>query len=263
LAGAVGVTACLAFVAHRIFRFNRYTGDLPPFLKQFPASIDLRFTLVDWHWLMWLSVWIIETGILTGYMVAFTSRTGAKSVARGFMEVVFPMIIAGLPFLIVLTPMNFNRVWPPAIGALKDFLYNQTVSANFKAAFLLQSWEPVFFLFLTVIIVGGAINLLGLLSLRKAFTITAEARLLIRQGLFKYIRHPLYAGHFVMFAGYLLFHLYWYTVMLYLIFLGGQYLRARMEERKLMSVFSEYADYRRDTGMFVPKIGRKTSQLRE
>jgi len=90
--------------------------------------------------------------------------------------------------------------------------------------------------------------------LRKAFTITSEARLLIRRGLFSIVRHPLYAGHFVMFFGYLLFHLHWYTVALYLMFIAGQYKRARIEESKLMAVFPEYPDYMKNTGMFFPKI---------
>lgn len=259
LAGVAGTTACLAFMAHRIFRFNRYTGETPPFLKQLSGTVEhstsfagSHLTITDWHWLMWFSVWIIETGILAGYIMAFISRTEAKSVAKGFMEVVFPVIIAALPLLIVLAPMNFNEIWPPLSIALSGFLNTLTLSANFW----LQSWEPVFFLFLAMITIGGSINLIGLLTLRKAFTITSEARLFIRRGLFLIVRHPLYVGHFLMFFGYLLFHLHWYTVVLYLVFLAGQYKRARVEESKLMAVFPEYPDYMKTTGMFFPKIFR-------
>jgi len=256
LAKVAGSAVCLVFMAHRIFRFNRYTGKVPPFLKQFSGiferSAGSHFTITDWHWLMWFSVWIIETGILAGYIMAFISRTEAKSVAKGFMEVIFPVIIAALPLLIVLAPMNFNEIWPPLIIFLSGLLTN--VSSNFWLSFLWQSWEPVFFLFLAIITIGGTLNLIGLLTLRKAFTITSEARLLIRRGLFSIVRHPLYAGHFLMFFGYLLFHLHWYTVVLYLVFIAGQYKRARIEESKLMAVFPEYPDYLKSTGMFFPKI---------
>jgi protein-S-isoprenylcysteine O-methyltransferase Ste14 len=80
-----------------------------------------------------------------------------------------------------------------------------------------------------------------------------EARTLITNGIFGYIRHPLYTGHFIMFFGSLLLRLNTVPVLLYLLFFIGQITRARIEERKLMGVFPQYADYRRRTGMFFPK----------
>jgi protein-S-isoprenylcysteine O-methyltransferase Ste14 len=223
-------------------------------LQRNPSFASISLGRVEWHWIMWFSVWLIETGILVGYIMAFASRTEAKAIAKGFMEVVFPLIIAGLPMIIVWAPMNFMKIWPQLINRVPD------TSLAPGSVFFLRNWEPLFFLFLAFILCGGALNLIGLLTLRKAFTITCEARSLIRHGLFKYIRHPLYAGHFVMFCGYLLFHLYWYTVLLYLIFIAGQYVRARMEEKKLMSVFPEYAEYQKGTGMFFPKFFTKNTR---
>jgi protein-S-isoprenylcysteine O-methyltransferase Ste14 len=89
--------------------------------------------------------------------------------------------------------------------------------------------------------------------MRKAFTITSEARIFIRHGIFSKVRHPLYTGHFIMFFGYMMFHLYWYTALLYCLFVLGQYIRSRIEERKLLGVFPEYAGYMRETGMFLPR----------
>ena len=191
----------------------------------------------DWHWIMWFLVWIIETCIFAGYILAFISRSEARSVANGFMEVVFPLIIAALPLAITITPMNFRSIWP-------DLLHSPDYAHT----------NPAFFFILFVITCGGVINLSGLITLRKAFTIMSEARVLVRQGMFSIIRHPLYTGYFIMFFGYLLFHLYWYTCILYILFVIGQYVRARIEEGKLMSAFPEYADYMRSTGMFFPRL---------
>jgi protein-S-isoprenylcysteine O-methyltransferase Ste14 len=82
----------------------------------------------------------------------------------------------------------------------------------------------------------------------------SEARELVVRGIFGYIRHPLYTGHFIMFFGSLLLRLHPVSVILYLLFCVGQVLRARTEERKLMQAFPEYAPYREQTGMFFPRI---------
>ena len=119
---------------------------------------------------------------------------------------------------------------------------------------IFRDWEPIFFFFLAIIIIGGMINLIGLITLRKAFTIMSEARVLIRNGIYSRIRHPLYTGHFIMFFGYLMFHLFWCTSVLYVLFVLGQYVRARIEENKLMNAFPEYSMYMRSAGMFFPKI---------
>jgi protein-S-isoprenylcysteine O-methyltransferase Ste14 len=258
LAQIAGSTACLVFLVHRFFRFEQYTGAIPGSFKVFMAALQRNASFasislgrVEWHWIMWFSVWLIETGILVGYIMAFASRTEAKAIAKGFMEVVFPLIIAGLPMIIVWTPMNFMNIWPDLMGGMADAL------ASSGSVYFPRDWETVFFLFLTLILLGGALNLAGLLTLRKAFTITSEARVFIRHGIFSIIRHPLYAGHFIMFFGYLLFHLHWYTVVLYVAFITGQYGRARIEEKKLLSVFPEYIDYMQTTGMFFPKIFNK------
>lgn len=101
---------------------------------------------------------------------------------------------------------------------------------------------------------GGLLNLVGLLWLRRAFTIMSEARALIRTGPFSFVRHPLYTGHFIMFFGSVLSRFHWYTVALYVLFVVGQIYRAKIEERKLASVFPEYDEYRSHTGMFFPKL---------
>jgi protein-S-isoprenylcysteine O-methyltransferase Ste14 len=243
LARTTGAAVCSLFIIHRFFRFHAYTGDLPPFMirQAVPANA------ADWHWIMWLLVWVIETGIFAGYILAFLSRTDAKSIAKGFMETVFPVAVAAIPVIITITPMNFREIWLPVLLKLNSF----------GPAPLPGSWEPAFFLFLALIVCGGLINLTGLLTLRRAFTIMSEARTLIDRGIFSLVRHPLYAGHFVMFFGYLLFHLYWYTVLLYLAFVSGQYVRARIEERKLTEAFPRYARYMQETGMFFPRLHKK------
>jgi protein-S-isoprenylcysteine O-methyltransferase Ste14 len=99
-----------------------------------------------------------------------------------------------------------------------------------------------------------------LITLRRAFTIMSEARTLITHGIFRFVRHPLYGGHIIMFFGSMLLRLHVLTVALYMLFAVGQYIRARIEECKLQRSFAEYADYKNRTGMFFPNRRIKTSR---
>jgi len=186
-------------------------------------------------WGVKLSVWLIETAIYLGYIAAYASRAKAVRIARGFMETAFPVIVAGLPILIALMPYNLPR-WAPYRSPRHFYFYAGICS---------------------LILLGGVINLIGLLTLRRAFTIMSEARELIVGGIFRYIRHPLYTGHFIMFLGSLLLRLHPITIAMYLIFCFGQVVRAKIEERKLKEAFPRYETYQCRTGMFLPRLFRK------
>lgn len=183
-------------------------------------------------WWIRAAIWIVETSIFVGYIVAYLTRDRAKSEAKGFMEVVFPLMIAPLPFLISMSPYTLPRMLPVAEHSHFTVLY--VVSA--------------------LLLLGGAINSIGLFTLRRSFTIMSEARTLIRNGPFRFVRHPLYLGQFISYFGYTLLHLHWYTGVLYVVFIAAQVVRARIEERKLAATFAEYEEYRRATGMFFPRL---------
>jgi len=182
-----------------------------------------------------VAVWGTETAILLGYVSAYFTRARAVSVAHGFMETLFPLFIAGLPILISFAPYNLPQRVP-----LTSHLF-----------------FPYYMLIMGLILGGGLINLLGLLALKRAFTIMSEARELITNGLFRYVRHPLYTGHFILFFGSLLLRLHSYTIAMYAFFVFGQIVRAKIEENKLERAFPDYVTYKKRVGMFFPKIVRR------
>jgi len=181
-------------------------------------------------WTFRLSIWILETSILGGYILAYLFRTRAVSVAKGFMEVLFPFMVSILPILISFAPNNFTEIVP---YHSKYYLAAYTVSA-------------------ALIVTGGAINLTGLLTLKKAFAIMSEARFLVTIGIYKYVRHPLYLGHLIMFLGSLSMRVHGYTLFMYACFVAGQIIRASKEEKKLSEAFPAYAAYQGTTPMFIP-----------
>ncbi|MGD8835370.1 MAG: isoprenylcysteine carboxylmethyltransferase family protein [Desulfobacteraceae bacterium] len=231
----------LGFLGLRIYQFDRFPqsfGDARHFYAAFKDSAGLpvyAFGHIAIIWGVKLSVWIVETAIYIGYTISYLSRARAKNIAKGFMETAFPVIIASIPILIAFMPYSLPR-WAPLSSP--SHLY-------------------FFLAIMALIVTGGVINLIGLLTLRRAFTIMSEARELIVKGIFRRIRHPLYTGHFIMFFGSLLLRLHTVSIIMYLLFCVGQVVRAGIEERKLMQTFPEYKDYQSRTGMFFPRRGMK------
>ena len=235
---ATALAIIVAILALRIFTFRRFPGTYASeqaFFGAFKATggDDLYSTMqIAGLWGIKLTVWSIETLIYLGYVASYASRAKAVDIAKGFMETAFPVIVAGIPLLLSLLPYKLPR-WVP---------YGSAHHATFYLAIMV------------LIVAGSLLNLIGLLTLRRAFTIMTEARTLITRGIFGIIRHPLYTGHFIMFFGSMLLRLDWTAAGLYLFFLVGQVVRAKLEERKMLQVFSEYEQYRRSTGMFFPKL---------
>ncbi|MGD9009264.1 MAG: isoprenylcysteine carboxylmethyltransferase family protein [Desulfobacteraceae bacterium] len=235
---ATALAIIVTFLVLRIYKFHRFPGTYASeqaFFGGFKTAGggDLYSTAqIAGLWGIKLAAWSIETLIYLGYVASYASRAKAVDIAKGFMETAFPIIVAGIPLLISFLPYRLPR-WVP---------YGSGHHATFYLAIM------------ALIVAGGLLNLIGLVTLRRAFTIMTEARTLITRGIFGVMRHPLYTGHFIMFFGSMLLHLDWTAAGMYLIFLAGQVMRAKMEERKLSQVFPEYERYSRSTGMFFPKL---------
>ncbi len=229
------------FLFMKIYNFDKFPQTFDA-IKHFYSSVnkhfsEILFTPAEIHllWITRVMTWLIETGILLGYILSYLIRARAIGVAKGFMEVVFPFIIAGIPILISFAPYNLPLRIP----------YD-------------SEYYGIYYIGVTgLMITGGTINLIGLFTLRRSFAIMSEARQLITSGIYKYLRHPLYTGHFIMFFGSLWMRLHDYTILMYAIFVIGQTLRARIEEKKLAEAFPEYAEFKKTTGMFFPKIFSK------
>jgi len=167
--------------------------------------------------------------IFLAYMLAWATRVRARQTARGFMEVVFPLLIAALPLLLG-GPQTLSRWLAPGS---KGF-----IAALFAVNLLLAG--------------GFLVILVAILNLRTSFSLMAEARPLVRNGLFRWMRHPIYTGNFIMLLGVMLLHLGARQMLVYAGVVIGHFYRARLEESKLSAIYPEYEEYRRITGMFLP-----------
>lgn len=78
---------------------------------------------------------------------------------------------------------------------------------------------------------------------------------LVQRGMYKVVRHPLYASIMLMFyGGCLVYRNTLGFLAVTFIFIPFMYYRAKQEETLLIQTFAEYNGYKKRTGMFFPKI---------
>ena len=109
-----------------------------------------------------------------------------------------------------------------------------------------------------MIISGCIINVKGRFNLGKNWANQIkiyQEQSLVQAGMYKIVRHPLYASIILMFYGACLVYRNFVALLsVSLIFIPFMYYRARQEELLLTQRFPQYEEYRQNTGMFFPKI---------
>lgn len=112
------------------------------------------------------------------------------------------------------------------------------------------------------LVIGGCLtNIRGRLNLGKNWAnqiIIYQDQTFVRTGMYRFVRHPLYASLIWMFIGATLIQAHWLALAATLfIFVPFMVYRARQEEKLLRQRFPEYEAYRQTTGMFFPRLIRK------
>jgi len=95
-------------------------------------------------------------------------------------------------------------------------------------------------------VVGLIVSMLGLMSLNKSFGIVAANRGVKTNGVYKYIRHPLYSGYVLALGCFVVQNLNLYNLALYIGLLVFKVLRIQSEEA-FLSKDKAYRDYMTST----------------
>lgn len=93
---------------------------------------------------------------------------------------------------------------------------------------------------------GILVSFFGLMALNRSFGIVAANRKVKTGGIYRFIRHPIYAGYFVSVPAFFVQNLNWYNLVVVVLFLVFSVLRILTEE-KLLSMDPDYAEYMRIT----------------
>lgn len=77
---------------------------------------------------------------------------------------------------------------------------------------------------------------------------------LVRTGLYRYVRHPIYAGILVFAFSYAFYSGDWFRIGLSASLLLLFYFKSSYEEQLLVAKYPEYQEYRTRTGRFIPRF---------
>jgi len=126
--------------------------------------------------------------------------------------------------------------------------------------------EHVYFkrenIFLTIIgavlvVTGIAIRGIGIKTLGKYFSRDVETwdnHVIVKTGIYKYIRHPAYAGNIMQLIGFPLVLNSYFCLILSFITIACYMWRIIVEEKFLSSKIPEYKDYMKETYRIIPKV---------
>ena len=111
-----------------------------------------------------------------------------------------------------------------------------------------------------MIAAGAVINILGRIQLKSNWANHIkiyEGHSLVNRGVYKVVRHPLYASIMLMlFGGSIAYGNWLSAVITAFVFIPFMYYRAKQEEVLLTEEFAEYTEYVKKVGMFFPAFWR-------
>lgn len=110
------------------------------------------------------------------------------------------------------------------------------------------------FLSLALMVSGAGFAIYALLHLGRSFSLMAEARRLVTDGPYAYIRHPLYLGEAAAMLGLMLQFVSPLALGIAALQLAFQLERMKNEEQILSEMFPEYSAYMQRTARLVPGL---------
>ena len=124
---------------------------------------------------------------------------------------------------------------------------------------ILQSdFQQIGLLHLGILLIAGLIGCWAVISMRldniNIVPTLKDNHRLVTTGIYRYIRHPMYASVILFCAVLLGTSPDWINVLVFGILLVDLWLKLRHEERLLIERFPEYRDYQRKTKRIIPFI---------
>jgi protein-S-isoprenylcysteine O-methyltransferase Ste14 len=104
------------------------------------------------------------------------------------------------------------------------------------------------------VIAGMALAIFTVLHLGKAFSLVPQARMLVRSGPYRWLRHPLYVCEEIAVFGTLLQFLSPITALMFVTHIGIQVCRIVYEERLLRENLPEFREYAATTWRLIPLV---------
>jgi protein-S-isoprenylcysteine O-methyltransferase Ste14 len=138
-----------------------------------------------------------------------------------------------------------NKIFNYSTLALVYFAFFFTVIKYFTAHALVNSYTYIGLILMTVSLVFLT---MARIKLGDSFQVSAEANNLVKSGIYKTIRHPLYVFSFTFVMGFLIFIQVFYGLIFLFVLIVLQLKRIKKEEAVLIEKFGdEYVEYKKQT----------------
>ena len=190
----------------------------------------------------------------------WNNRPELLTFAQDFVCIFYLFIASSILLLANKPKKKYSKIGPKLISLLGSFFPYLLIVAPKTVLFRVPA-----VLGLLLPLIGIIISTIGLVSLRKSFSITPEVRDLVVSGVYSVIRHPMYLGSFISLAGIVLVRLSIFSLLIYIVWIIIQVWRSRLEEQLLIAEYPDYKEYVKKTSAFfpLPKIRRSIAKCRD
>ena len=200
------------------------------------------------HWQMFVNVYLFIN--IAAWVVWRIHKTWIAG-NLGYVEIAFA--VQNVVFLAVILMRRPHQ-------AIDGNFFNQTIAvvAFFSGlAFMGQrptGGQTALMLSKGIVICAHVLGALCLATLGRSFGILIALRKVQSGGIYRMVRHPMYAADILLRVGYLVSHLHWLTSVLFVLSSACYVYRAILEER-FLSRTPEYQDYMRTVKhRFIPFV---------
>jgi protein-S-isoprenylcysteine O-methyltransferase Ste14 len=138
-----------------------------------------------------------------------------------------------------------NKIFNYSTLALVYFGFSLLIINYFKAHALVDGYT---YLGLILMIVSLVFLTMARIKLGDSFQVSAKANNLVKSGIYKTIRHPIYVFSFTFIAGFFIFTHVFYGLIFLFVLVVLQLKRIKKEEAVLIEKFGdEYVEYKKQT----------------
>jgi protein-S-isoprenylcysteine O-methyltransferase Ste14 len=164
----------------------------------------------------------------------------------------------------------YSRRWGNRIGKLVSLVLRNVLGIPlWVLGLMLATQTPSLLLFTTIPVIttlgwvlitaGGAVILWALPVLGRRAAVPAIGDMLAVGGPYAYIRHPIYTGTSLEFAGIFLLHATRATLLAFFLGICWLFIQAKLEELDLLERIPSYREYMYRVPRFVPHLHRGRS----
>jgi protein-S-isoprenylcysteine O-methyltransferase Ste14 len=128
---------------------------------------------------------------------------------------------------------------------------------TFPVAWSLEFFSWIKTIGLVLAIFGFIVVALALLQLNKnlsPFPTPKDSAILIQNGLYTWVRHPIYSGIIILFVGYGIYQDSFFKLVITMFVWVLFYFKTQYEELQLQRKFTEYRVYKSKVGRFFPNL---------